>query len=45
MEIVHDGTRTRNLLFRRQTPYPLGHADITDNIDVQKLSILFYTSF
>ena len=24
---VHGGTRTRNLLLRRETPYPLGHAD------------------
>lgn len=23
---THGGTRTRNLLLRRQTPYPLGHA-------------------
>ena len=26
MKIDHDGTRTRNLLIRSQTPYPLGHA-------------------
>ena len=26
---VHSGTRTRNLLLRRQAPYPLGHTDMT----------------
>ena len=26
---VHTGTRTRNLLLRRQAPYPLGHTDMT----------------
>ena len=26
--IDHDETRTRNLLIRSQTPYPLGHAVI-----------------
>jgi hypothetical protein len=25
----HDETRTRNLLIRSQTPYPLGHAVLT----------------
>ena len=25
IKIDHDGTRTRNLLIRSQTPYPLGH--------------------
>ena len=24
---IHAGARTRNLLLRRQTPYPLGHTD------------------
>ena len=28
---VHTGTRTRNLLLRRQAPYPLGHTDMTYN--------------
>ena len=27
----HDETRTRNLLIRSQTPYPLGHAVIEEN--------------
>ena len=26
IKIDHDGTRTRNLLIRSQTPYPLGYA-------------------
>ena len=26
---VHTGTRARNLLLRRQAPYPLGHTDMT----------------
>ena len=28
-ENTHGGTRTHNLLLRRQTPYPLGHAGTT----------------
>ena len=30
--IDHDETRTRNLLIRSQTPYPLGHAVLDINI-------------
>ena len=33
----HDETRTRNLLIRSQTPYPLGHA-VTP---IQRLKIRF----
>jgi hypothetical protein len=29
-KIAHTGTRTRNLLLRRQAPYPLGHTGISD---------------
>jgi hypothetical protein len=28
VKLVPTGTRTRNLLLRRQAPYPLGHRDI-----------------
>lgn len=28
----HDETRTRNLLIRSQTPYPLGHAAMKSNV-------------
>jgi hypothetical protein len=28
--LVRTGTRTQNLLLRRQAPYPLGHTDIND---------------
>ena len=28
--VDHDETRTRNLLIRSQTPYPLGHAVIEE---------------
>ena len=32
--VDHDETRTRNLLIRSQTPYPLGHA-VGDNLRAQ----------
>ena len=33
-ELVRTGTRTQNLLLRRQAPYPLGHTDINEyNLD------------
>ena len=28
----HDETRTRNLLIRSQTPYPLGHAVMNSHV-------------
>ena len=31
--VDHDETRTRNLLIRSQTPYPLGHAVIEEISD------------
>ena len=31
----HDETRTRNLLIRSQTPYPLGHAVIAQNLGLR----------
>ena len=33
----HDETRTRNLLIRSQTPYPLGHAVTEENSEIESI--------
>ena len=46
--IDHDETRTRNLLIRSQTPYPLGHAVVGIKIlkmvfkGIQSLRLIFF---
>ena len=32
-DLVRTGTRTQNLLLRRQAPYPLGHTDIDNTLN------------
>ena len=38
-KITHGETRTRNLRFRRPTPYPLGHAGLT-SINFNKIDFI-----